>query len=279
MLHYFLQLPCLFWNLIKSNLLKGIVVHTFLLRFVFIMHTYMNAHKLYIWFCFEAIKDLIHCDHVPLCLYRAEFVCMCWCRKEVSLVLFCAFLTPFCQLMKRCCFSYTIWRKRILCYPFKSAWRLIAVAVSQAFQFQRFLIPCCSRGWCLFATPQTCTSSHTVIPQVLNLQLSTLLEVTIWTSCTSPTFFPSAKMKAGSVLKQAFLISLLQNLRFRDFCTPLGIRLVPCLPCHSPSKALALHVLRAPDFVVGDRGTDARERNRGEGEKGLCFKKLNKRLR
>jgi len=86
-------------------------------------------------------------------------------------------------------------------------------------------------------------------------------------------------MKAGSVLKQAFLISLLQNLRFRDFCTPLGIRLVPCLPCHSPSKALALHVLRAPDFVVGDRGTDARERNRGEGEKGLCFKKLNKRLR
>lgn len=75
---------------------------------------------------------------------------------------------------------------------------------------------------------------------------------------------------------QPFLISLLQNLHFRDFHALLVARFVPCVPCHNLSKALALHALRATSFVVGDRWQ--REVKR-EGEKGLCFKKLIKKLR
>lgn len=148
------------------------------------MPAYINAHKLCICFCFEAIKDLIYCEPVPLCLYKSEFVCVYWYHKEVSLILFCAFLTVFSQLMTRCCFSYAIWGKRCLCNPAQPAWRLncygnfLDISVSSAVVVHS----------CLLLTNMH-TFLHPSIPQVLPLQLSTLLGLMIWPSCISCTFF------------------------------------------------------------------------------------------
>lgn len=173
--------------------------------------------------------------------------------------------------MNRHGFFCAIW-KGFLCYPLKTASRLnFCGSIFQAFQFQCSLF-FCSSGWLLFATPQTHMPSHNLI--MMHLQLSGLPAVMTWTRCIAyalsfPRFLYSSEKqkKADSVL----LFSLLQNVCFRKFHAPAATRFVPCVPCHNPSKHLALHVLNVASYVVGDRWQGSEE-GRKQGKD--CFKKL-----
>lgn len=219
------------------------------------MSTYMNAHKLYICFCLKAIKYLIYCNMFH---YIFAELNLFTCADITKLSpFFGVFLTPLNQLMERCGFAYAIGRKRSpllsieTCMKTKLLWQFLkhfrALFSLSAVVADSWLVPhkhahlptlkhhrsAASPAPC----PSRCNEIHSVSHPVF----------------PSPNCCTQVKKqnktqynRTVSVLMKPFLISLLQNLHFRDFYIALVTRFVPSIPIHNPSRVPAL---RAAAFV------------------------------